>query len=127
MDKNKLIVKKIFDRVINGKRLVIKWHSFPDALTADWYCGYLGVNPKSSVANLCEEDLDYNYIFPSAIGGVTWHGNCPGEQPDGRFYIGFDTAHYWTKNATSVEVQYHLMDMAKEFEAYEHKANKEDY
>lgn len=121
-----LIIKKVFDRTINGRRFVIMRHYYPDWLDEpilnNWYCGYMQLNPAtdSDVIEAAERDGgEADEILPSAIGGITWYGDLPQGKPSDGYYVGFDTAHFGMQDITLKEVEHALMSMGDEIEKYE--------
>lgn len=53
------------------------------------WCGYVGIPETHRVFG-----LDYDNVPVEVHGGLTYAGDrCPGEKPDGLWWVGFDCAH----------------------------------
>lgn len=53
------------------------------------WCGYVGLPIRHP-----DHGKDYDNIEAEVHGGLTWaQRHAPNEKPDGRWWIGFDTAH----------------------------------
>lgn len=56
-------------------------------------CGYVGIPKEHPYWGMTYND-DKPIWDLEVHGGITWAENClPGEDPDGRWYLGFDTGH----------------------------------
>jgi hypothetical protein len=69
-----------------GLKTAIRFHS-----DLKIWNGYVGVPKEHPLYGMSDDDL---YLL-RAHGGITWsEDHVPGEEPDGLWWFGFDTAHY---------------------------------
>lgn len=118
-------IQKAYDKRYKGRRLIVMQHSFKEDLPEEykdyfsgWYCGYMEV--LAADKDYAEIDSNDNpadescveELYPNAIGGVTWVGYLPQEGiDDNNYYVGFDTNHFFSKEATLRDVVRSLHDM----------------
>lgn len=122
----------IYNKVVNGRRFVVTRNGFdvsPEErklyknLARDWYCGYMQILPSDKEYTLFRDDEDdLNEFYESdhvgdiyGIGGITFIGKFKIWPYDG-YYLGFDTAHYFSRDVTEEEVIKATLDMEKGLE-----------
>lgn len=123
----------IYNKVVNGRRFVVTRNGFdvsPEErklykkLAHDWYCGYMQILPSDKEYALFKDDEDdLNGVYESdhvvghiyGIGGITFMGKFNIWPYDG-YYLGFDTAHYFSRDVTEEEVIRATLDMEKGLE-----------
>lgn len=87
------------------KSLVIPTHLTEIKHRVGWGNGYIGV-PECHPWYGLEEDALYSEYDIQVHGGITYIGpNAPNQEPDGYWWIGFDTAH-WGDSPTSCPKSY---------------------
>ena len=114
-----MINEKVADMTIHGHRLVVVLRYVPGLegypLFNKQYCAYLQVSPN--VATMADSKLDD--LFPQALGGITHQGHLPNTlADDGKWYVGFDTAHFNMQHATLKQVLGALKEMEKKYDRY---------
>ncbi|WEB33790.1 hypothetical protein [Lactobacillus crispatus] len=111
------LVQDIVNNYDHVRKVVLRYvpglEGYP--LFNKWYCAYLQVSPN--VATMADSKLDD--LFPQALGGITHQGHLPNTlADDGKWYVGFDTAHFNMQHATLKQVLGALKEMEKKYDRY---------
>lgn len=100
-------IKKSYDEIYHGRRLVVVRHTHSEwEFMQYWYCGYMQILPSDRNYSNVLENHGYE-IYPSSPAEINYaQKGLPFEWlgDDEAVYIGFDTAHFATRDYTGWEV-----------------------